>query len=642
MGACVLLGLYLAFPDKVYVFDGIMFSDVIERNVDDWRKQVFNERHLLFNPLVMALRDFLGLLREAPAAYVLIQRLNSVLAVLGLGVYFAVLRRLTRDRVWAAAGALLLGLTAGYWSRATEGQVYMLMTLWALLGGFAALRFVEERTPRAALVLSASLAAGALFHGANLALLPMGAAAFIIARRKGVRPGVLGAAAAFLAAAVAIPYTLAFGMKDAATFVSFLTAATGFYTPGKVGSASGILSYFLSRDNPLSGLPVTAFQSLIAYPWPGTLPLAGGLLAGLVCAAALIFLWKRKPEARASVILIALWGGGFVLLDALWHGGVFFWSIPCAAGLAVVVMAAADAAGPRRRKAGLIACGVLAAGLCAWNLREGIAPQSRLDNNVGYQRTLFVRDHTFASSWIVLSGFGYPNAKVYLPYFAHRTREVLEYYLERYPREKALAEFSGFLANNRRFGVPMYLLSDLVEDRAVDELLARKWGVSKSDVIRCFGPGRLIEVARQDPGFGVFMFAPAVEAPLLVAVLGYSLMTETDMTRLNETLNALREIARSMTPAQRQSLPGIMKASDYGAKLLMDGFLPYMSPESRARALERVGKYDRLQKAPDFRLRLGNIYATFGLVSDARREWTIAYEATHDPRVAASLARLPK
>jgi len=87
--AVVLLGifvLYLAFPDKVYIFDGIMFSSIIERSTEEWRSQLFNGRHLVFNPFMMYLRDALGAIHLPVRAYPLIQEVNAATGVVLLRV----------------------------------------------------------------------------------------------------------------------------------------------------------------------------------------------------------------------------------------------------------------------------------------------------------------------------------------------------------------------------------------------------------------------------------------------------------------------------------------------------------------------------------------------------------------------------
>jgi hypothetical protein len=114
------------------------------------------------------------------------------------------------------------------------------------------------------------------------------------------------------------------------------------------------------------------------------------------------------------------------------------------------------------------------------------------------------------------------------------------------------------------------------------------------------------------------------------------------MPRLRETTAALRNIAKEMSPAQRLQTLTVMRKSNYGFELLSTGFGSLMSPESLQRTAERSKKFDEWQKTPGFHLRLGNLYGYLGLAAEVRREWTIAYEATHDPGLAADIAKLPR
>ncbi|MBI3552182.1 MAG: hypothetical protein HY077_06665 [Elusimicrobia bacterium] len=639
----VLLALYLGFPDKVYVFDGIMFSGVIERAVDEWRREVFNRRHLLFNPFVMGLRDALALVGLPTRAYVLIQRINAVFGLFGAAVYFRLLFRLTRDRALAALGAAALAVSFSYWSRATEGQVYMMMTFWALAAGACALSLAEEGTPTAAGLLGGSLVTGVLFHAADAALVPMAAAA-VWAAWRGRRGRPAWWLAPALALGVAAPYALAFRLGDARSLFAFFSEAADVHATSG-GGWSHLLGFFAGRGLPVADVLAASLLAVAACPWAARLPAVagGGALAASLLGAS-VWLWRRRPARRAQLVILALWGGLFVVLDAFWHGGVYFWTVPCAAGIAVLALAAREAfeSGPGLRPPTLCAGALAVACLGAWNFGEGILPQSKLENNVGYQRSLFVRDHTVASSWIILSGLGFPNAKVYLPYFAHRTREVLEYYLDRYPRLRALGLFSEFVRRNHQAGVPLYLLSDMVDDQAVIDKVQKTWGVSQQDVRNCFGPGRLLLMAQQDPLFRIFLFVPAEHADLLFAALSYSVLTESEMTRLKETAWALQEIGRGMSQSERRAVPRVMKETDYGAQLLYRGFVAYMNPESERAARERMKRYDQWQKTPDFHLRLGNLYQYLGLADEVRREWTIAYEGSRDPEVLANIKKLPR
>ncbi|MFA6004649.1 MAG: hypothetical protein WC881_11340, partial [Elusimicrobiota bacterium] len=606
--ALALAGLYLAFPDKVYVFDGIMFASIIERAIDEWRQELFNRRHFLFNPAMLLLRDALSGLGLRISGYELIQRTNALLGAAGILVQYRLTLRLCGERRIAGLAALGLGLSLCYWSRATEGQVYMAMTAGALTSLWAALALVQDPRPRHALALAACLAAAILFHAANLALLPMAAAAFCMAYRRGPRAA-LWASAALAASAVAAPYIKVFGIYDAYSLRAFLGQATEFFSPHKGESAGRALLGRLLPDGvaawPRLSIPIQEF----AQSWvflPGTIP---ALICGIAfCGLVLWAFWAghRRPETKAGARLLLLTWGSFCALNFYWAGGAFFWGPPLAAGLGLA--AAALAAGPRARNRTIQACALAAVlALGAWNLRAGILPQSRLENNAGYRCSIFVRDHTMASSWVIISGFGFPNAKVYLPYFAQRSREALEYYFLRDPKPQALAKLSAFIGRNVRYGIPMYLLSDVVEDPAARQAMRQAFGVSEQDVRTAFDPGRLILVAAQDPSLRIFLFVPRDQPEELFAALSYSVLTDSPGPRLQETAAALKEIAGGMTSAQRRRTLSVMQSSGYGAALLQAGLSPYMNPESVKKSEERIRRFQAWQQSADFHLRLGNL-----------------------------------
>lgn len=643
--AALVLGLYLGFPDKVYVFDGVMFAGVIERGVDEWRRELFNRRHLLFNPFFMGLRDALAWLGAKTAGYPLVQKTNAVFGLLGLLVYWRLVSKLVRDAgLWAAATAVL-AVSFSYWSRATEGQVYMGMTFGALATACSALSLAASGTARAGAALALVFVGAVLFHAANVALAPMAAAALWLAWRR--RGGwALWWVVPLIILGVAFPYAWAFELKGAGALLSFFFKATEFYSPQGGDTWGELFGRFLGSGGlgPWARLKLVLgelFLSLVSPPVPASLQVAGGaaIAAG---AAAAAWAGLRRRESREPAALLLLWALGSVGLNAFWLGGLFFWAAPLAALLALGCLALEPA--PRspagRRRATLGLCAALVLGLGAWNLRAGIGPNSRIENNLGYRRSLFVRDHTVASSWVVISGRGYANAKVYLPYFAQRSREVLEYYLDRHPKDEALRLFGAFVRSNIDQGIPLYLLPDMVDDEAALEQIRKTWGVSVDDLRRCFGPGRLYFMAAQDQDFRVYLFIPDGREERLFAVMGYSVLTETNLERLRETAKAMKELGREMSPAQRRRTAQVMRETNYGARLLFAGFLPYMNDQSRTNAEQRLRNFGEFQKTPDFHLRLGNLYRYLGLNEEVRRVWGEAYRQTRDPGLARDIANL--
>lgn len=364
----------------------------------------------------------------------------------------------------------------------------------------------------------------------------------------------------------------------------------------------------------------------------------------MLLLTALIHAWRRKPR-RGVVVVLLLWWLGFVFLNVTWGGGPFFWASPLAAFLALVSFSAGDfleTATARGRRLLLAGGWFLVLCVGAWNLHAGILPQSRLENNIGYKSALFVRDNTIAQSWVITTGLGFPNSKVYLPYFAQRRREALEYYFYDKPKEEGLQLFKEFLQHQIKNGIPLYVLSDVVEDGSVQERVRAAWGVTPEDLRSCFGPGRLIRVAEQDPHLKVFLFVPQGYEESLLAVLGYGFLMETDKTRLEETARLIFEIGRGWTPERRRGFVQTMEKSDFGERFLWEGLYRDMGPEFRDQFGQEMKSFRTWRQTPAFHVRMGNIYSFLGVFDDARHEWEEAYRVTHDPAIADDIARLGK
>jgi hypothetical protein len=631
------LALWLSLPDHVFVFDGVMFAEVVERASEDWRQELLNPRHLLFNGLFQMLRDALGVAGVKVGAYRLFQIVNAFAGAAGLFLLGDAARRLSRDAAFGWCAALLLGATLGYGTRATEGQVYMLMSLGAIAVLWSSVRLLEKPTigRAAALILAAGVSA--LIHAADAFLLPAAAAALWLAYPKRRAGAAAGAAAA--GAVLVVPYLFVFGRVGLRGFVG---GATDFHASAGGDFLSGVFARLWGADGiaPISrAVKVWRETGLTVTSMPGGAAAAAGLSLWGAAGWASWDAWPRLDGwRRASAAAIVLAWAGFTVVNAFWPGGTFFY-VPahaCALLLLSVWIGARPAtAASARRKAlgGLVFAG---AALGVWNAVAGLLPQSRIENNFGYRAAMFVGAHTEASSLVVISGLGFENSKVYLPFFAHRSRDVLEYYFDRWPKPKALellGEFSGRLSE---CGVPMYFLSDVVESLAVADQMKRAWGVELPDLVRAFGSGRMLKIAAS-PEERVYLFVPQARQAELFAVLGYSALTGNEQTRLGESAAALKEIAQGMSAAEKRRAAGLLRSTNWGFDLLWKGFSVYMSPESKSQTLERGKKFAAYAQTAEFWLRAGNLYELLGLKAETLDAWARAQKLSGD---AALLRRV--
>ena len=629
--ALAALAVWLAYPDKTFVFDGTIFAQVVDRSIDEWRREMFNPRHLLFNPFFQFLRD--GLLHAGlPVdAYRLFQTVNSLAGAAGLLLFGDLARRLSRDAVLGWCAALLLGATWCYGTRATEGQVYMLMSLGAIAFLWSAARLLERPTAARAALTVALAALGALFHAADAFLFPAAAAAIWMAFPKRRAAALAGAAAGPIL--LIVPYLLAFrpvGLRG------FLGTATEYRGGPGGGFWSGLFAAYWNRGGltPWGRLAQVWKETGAALaPMPERAMLPAGLALWASAGGALFWAWPRldAPRRRQAAVIGATWAG-FTVVNAYWPGGVFFYIPAHACALALLALAAgpfcAGLPAATRRK-GLSIAAFLGLAAASWNIRAGIIPQSLIENNSGYRQALFVGAHTEPASWIVISGLGFANSKVYLPKFAHRTRQVLEYFFDRNPKAAALGKIAEFSANVGARGIPMYLLSDLVESPGAAPLLQERFGVSMAEIQQAFGAGSVVQVA-SSPEERVYLYVPQAHRPELFVVLGYSILTENVDSRLGESITAIKEIARGMSPAERRRAGELMRAKNWGFDLLMEGFGPRMSAESLTAAKTRERRFGEFRKTPSFWLRAGNLYEILGLKAETIDAWTRAQTMSGD------------
>lgn len=133
--------------------------------------------HPLFVPLMGAYRRLLGLYGFSGRMLLPLESANLAVAALTLAALFLLAARLSRDAVAAAAGALWLGFSQGFWSGALRPDPYSLAaaSTVATLG----LLLLQKTGREKRLYLLAGAAAGLTtsLHASGLSLVPVAAAA---------------------------------------------------------------------------------------------------------------------------------------------------------------------------------------------------------------------------------------------------------------------------------------------------------------------------------------------------------------------------------------------------------------------------------------------------------------------------------
>ncbi|MFI5350637.1 MAG: hypothetical protein ACHQ2Z_13910 [Elusimicrobiota bacterium] len=575
-------------------------------------------------------------------AYRLFQGVNALAGALGLLLFGDAARRLSRDAAVGWCAALLLGGTWCYGTRATEGQVYMSMSLGAIAVLWASVRLLDRPTVGRAAQLMGLVVVSALFHAANASLFPAAAAALWLAFPNRRRAALAGAAAGpFL---LIVIYILIFGSIG---LRGFLETSTDFHASSGGEFWSGLFAMFMSGGGASPWgrlLGVCRETGTALMPMTEGPALAAGLLLWSAAGGALWRAWPRLDALRRSAVSLfgATWAA-FTVVSVFWQGGLFFYvpALACLIGILATALGALSAdlaAGTRRRMLGILVFTGLA--LAFWNLRVGLIPQSRLENNSGYRQAMFVGAHTEPASWIIISGLGFSNSKVYIPRFAHRRRQVLEFFFDRNPKDAALRKLSEFFGVASAHGIPMYLLSDLAETPGAAPILEKRFGVSRSEIMNALGAGRIIGIAH-GPDERVYLFVPRIHQSELFTVYGYSMLTDNDDSRTAESMLVLQEIARGMSPIDRRNAGELLRKTSWGFDLVWEDLSRLMSPESMAATKPGARlRFGETQKTPDFWLRAGNLYAVLGIKAETLNAWARAQEMSGDTSLLKRIGEL--
>ena len=159
------LAIYLTLLNQNYGWDATMFILRIE---DGSLGSLFHPHHLLYNPLGYILSKFLESIGLTPSTALIMQVLNSVFGALGVLIFFRILLKLS-DRVeLSAIFALLLAFSMAYWEYTIEVEVYIIPTVFLLIGLLLMVAYLSsgQEKPRHDLFLKLGLltSVACLFH----------------------------------------------------------------------------------------------------------------------------------------------------------------------------------------------------------------------------------------------------------------------------------------------------------------------------------------------------------------------------------------------------------------------------------------------------------------------------------------------
>jgi len=159
--------IYLAFPTRVYYWDGITFAQTIE-NVPRLQPSLVHPNHLIYNFVGYLFFKLLRLISPEVRALTALQLLNILLSAICARIFFAILLDTLRSLYLAVCLTLLFAFSATWWKFSTDADAYIPSVLFLLISFYLVLPRQKARPLLLAVTFFVSMA----FHQLAIVMWP--------------------------------------------------------------------------------------------------------------------------------------------------------------------------------------------------------------------------------------------------------------------------------------------------------------------------------------------------------------------------------------------------------------------------------------------------------------------------------------
>jgi len=362
--------LYVAMrPLGGHVSDSYCFVKTIQGEVFG---SFFHPHHVLYLPLAHLWRQAAAWAFPSVSLWASLAAMSAAFGAAGVAAAFLTLRTLGARQLAAAAGAVLVAVSFGYWFFSSDVKGFVLSACSALWCFYLLARFVTGGQARFAWWAGVAAAFAALFHQTGIFLFAPAAVVFF---REPRRVPALKAMLLFLAAFAALvaPVYIAAGWAAAPSFTPsgflrwlFKAAVEGHggFTAGgvaraPVGFARGVVGGLMAFDAARGACGASAWL------WAGVASAVAAFVLGAAAAVrAATRLHGASPQAKtlAAGLLSAFAVYGFfsVYFDP---GNFEWWTIPTALLAVAAAIPLVTGARPAAATAALLALLVFVANL---------------------------------------------------------------------------------------------------------------------------------------------------------------------------------------------------------------------------------------------------------------------------------------
>ena len=419
--------LYLFFPTSVYVSDSLFYA----RAIEDLPVKSFwltNPHHLMYALTAVPLFILARLLNPGVRAVYLLQFMNAIAGVFGIIVFYNLIRKVLNNRQFALAGALILGLSYGWWHFAVSAEPYAIINLlYSIL--FASFYNLFLNTNFKNLIKSLLiLSVAVLYHQvAVLLLLPLGVLLYNQPLPKKQRLAYCLFAFLFTGLITGLCYLIT------AVFILRFNTLQDIFA-WLLGYGKNFFSYKFNMEY-LAHIFYGQFRAFwggdfikrlfLNGPSPALIFTAFIFLAGniSVLAGIINIIKSRKllEGLRKVALLIFSWVGVNVLFSLFYEPSNFKFYTVNIVPLIFIFLACMDNL-PGKFRSGVILWMIVAAFFIV-NFFGSVSFQKSPQNSDDYAYARFVHDKTDKGDLVLFPGVE-SNAHLYLDYFYQGDRDL--------------------------------------------------------------------------------------------------------------------------------------------------------------------------------------------------------------------------
>ena len=310
--------IYLAYPTRVYYWDGIAFAQAIE-DAQSLNASLVHPNHLIYNFAGYLFYKLLHAVGFEVRAVTALQILNSLLSAACAGVLFAILSDTLRSLYLSVCLTLLFAFSATWWKFSTDANAYIPSVLFLVISFYLVLPGRKPRPLLVAVTFFISMA----FHQLAVLMFPVLALGVYLQKRRALHAVYFSVVtAALILAAYVYFFHLATGSFDVAKFVTWTAsyspdADTKFsFWPNLQYSLRGqVRLFFGGRFNLLKGLVNPLVIVLLACLTGAVLWLIFQTLRMRLRRMAEL---RFEPAQKMVLLLSLLWTAVYIVF-------LFFW-----------------------------------------------------------------------------------------------------------------------------------------------------------------------------------------------------------------------------------------------------------------------------------------------------------------------------